>query len=153
MNFKRKWLFFVLPLLVLSAALGWTKWKRENPTPTVQDLAIRKRFLTGKGVVLFLDNQPVEGPDGKDYHLSIQDEQQIAEHIWVTSSPSGVASRFTTRAIFTGSFGFIGLDFARSDYYSPDLDNYDIKLYPATSRYLRWWLEQHPTVEKQIALK
>lgn len=144
---------FALPLLVLSAALLAAKWKADNPTPTKRDFAIRKRFLETKDVVLFLDNQPVEGPDGQDYHLSLQDKQQIADHLWSTSLPSGVPSRFTTRAIFAFT-ELIVLDFARDDYYQPDnLESHSVKLHPATSRYLRWWIEQHPTVERKIALK
>lgn len=145
----------MLPVVVLSGTLHWVDWKENNPTPTAQDLVVKSSFLKAKGAVLFLDNQVVDGREGEDHTLSLQERQQIADHLWITSAPSGVPSRFTPRAIFTLDSGecFV-LDFSRADYYQPDkLEIYSIKLHPATSNYLRRWLEEHPAIEKQICLR
>lgn len=151
----KKFCFWVLPVVVLTGTLHWVNWKADNPTPTVRDLAVRNRFVQAKDAVLILDNPVVEGRESEDHKLSLQERQLIADHLWIASTPSGVPSRFTPRAIFVwGSGECFVLDFSRADYYQSDrLEIHNIKLHPATSYYLRRWLEEHPAIEKQIGFR
>ena len=157
MNFKRKWLF-VLPLVVLSAALGWVKWTRDNPTPTARDLQLRQQFVKAGKVIVINKHSHFT-------HLSVQQRREIAEHIniiWSGPAPTMVLQKtwhgyvpteditiWWGKAKGTHIVNSITLGpTERTDYdrYTDNVGQF-LPLHPATSRFLRQWIAKHPEIQ------
>ncbi len=142
MGFKRKWLFFVLPLLVLSAALGWVKWKRDHPTITPDDLAVRKRFIYAKD-----STAVIWTPAYATHELSNKERNNIAEHIILASKTLTRPSLKREIIIYFGSSSqneFLILSGSSNRSYYDNESSFKgagyFELHPITTRILRQWL-------------
>jgi len=156
MNRKRKWVLWALPFMVLSVALVWAKWKSEHPMPTERDIRLRQQFLKAERVVIINKNSHFT-------QLSAQERREIAEHlniIWNGSAPTTIWTKWGSQyfndditiwwgkargthivnAINLGAIGHL-------DYYRhSDSAGQFLPLHPATSRFLRQWLKNHPDI-------
>lgn len=149
MGFKRKWLFFVLPLVVLSVALGWAKPKANAPPLTKRDRVVRQRVLGAKEAYI---------THGEFFYvLSRQEKKDLASHLWLRDDSR--CTIVTTGDEIVWSWGesgiyrdemFMGTS-ASTDFLL--LEDPNIAPHSATSRYLRQWLANHPKVRKQLHLK
>ncbi len=154
MNFKRKWLLLVLPMLVLSAALFGAKWKRDHPTPTAFDLEVRKRFLESRNARAVLETK---GKFLHTYSLSAREKQEIAEHIFLLQSASISIDMNKTSCSIYWNHDNIGFTWetqeagAVFDFADPKRP-YVYKLHPTTTRFLRSWFAQHSELAQHLAL-
>jgi hypothetical protein len=152
MNRRTKFALFMLPLVVLSVALLVAKWKSDNPTPTKLDLEVRARFLRTKSALFNL------GLSTSPFYLSRKEREDVSKHLWISSKiPIGT---FTLRPHFIirwetpSKAELINIGSSTQDDVYQDLfGGGAYKIHPATSRYLRQWLDNHPEVRKQLHLK
>lgn len=149
MNQKSKFALWAVPLVVLSAALVWAKWKTDNPTPTKLDLEVRARILRAQDTLLVNS-----GSLGLLHHLSERERERVSEHLWinanakfpirtVTLNPPFITWQVSSRVEFI----CIGKSM-QNDFYQDPVGGFTYRVHPATSRYLRWWLQQHSPVNK-----
>ena len=146
MNFKRKWLLFVLPPVVLSATLFGVKWKGDNPMPTPRDLVFRREIVRGGAFFYFRKKQFV-------HHLTTQERSEIGEHLNIFWKQTGVGAGSSSEETILLSWKEADSDAWRRVYIGPveRMDYYDDNfrgppLHPATSRFLRRWLNEHPDI-------
>ncbi len=157
MNKRGKLALVVLPLVVLSAALGWARWKWDNPTPTAQDLEIRSNFLHAtEATVQSSGISHNSAYAGVAYELTPQDRKDIAAHLWLTKERTWAPSYPYIVFVWGGGSTSGGIRIYRSDkpidYYGDAPFETPILIHPATSRYLNQWLAEHPQVGAKLGL-
>lgn len=148
MKSKTKFALWALPFLVLSLALGWAKWKADNPTPTKLDLEVRARFL--RTDPLFFDSSLL----ASFYYLSRKEREDIDKHLWILPGSKIPIGMVTLRDPFirwqTSSrteFIHIG-KIMQDDFYQDPLSGFAYRIHPATSHFIREWMTNHVEVEK-----
>lgn len=155
MNFKRKWLFFVLPLVVLSAALGWVKWKADNPTPTTLDLEVRQMFLKSSDAKAVVE---AKGRTIFSYQLSTTEKKKIAEHLFLLPSASIFVNMNNTSCSIQWDRANVGFEWeAQHDGATFDFNDptkpWTYRLHPVTNRFLRAWFAHHSQFKARLASK
>ena len=76
---RKKIFGLVVAFVVLSLGLTGVKWKRENPTPTIEDKALQQRFIGAKEVRLYHYGKLL-------YELSPTERMEIAPHLLLNRS-------------------------------------------------------------------
>ena len=148
---NRKLLFSsALVLLLVSAGLFWAKWKQDNPNPTARGLKVRQQLLSAKEAYIHRG--------GVEFHiLSSQERAEIAHHLYVFDSSdhmfiATVSDKGKCRLDFGTPDQFSNrIHFSPEPQTSPDYFRgnrpLELRLHPATSRYLRHWAKELPRAQ------
>ena len=155
MNKRPKWTLLALAPLVLSAALIWANWKRNNPIPTRHDLALRQRLISAKEVYIFYS--PPTGNKSFFHNLSPEGRQEVARHIWILQPDNfsfaknrNILLRWGTPNQPTETIYLD--DTSPHDFYEGRMPPGAV-LHPATRAFLRQWIKAQSSIQKQLNRK